>query len=169
MIRIVTIDEYEPAILKELTKILFQAFAVGTEHAGSVDVPPTNEALDAHLLLNSLPKVQAYSDDKVLFITTRKLAPRKLLSGEAPTYGLSHYNRQRAIVSSAAVKGLAENVPTFARLAMQEIGHTFGLRHCLDPRCTMYPQWTPTYLQGDAAFCVFCREQSEQRIRHLKS
>ena len=40
-------------------------------------------------------KVQAFADDKVLFLTTRKLQPRKLVSGEAPTYGLSRYNHQR--------------------------------------------------------------------------
>ena len=120
-------------------------------------------------MLETLPKVHAFTDDKVLFLTSRKLAARKLVSGEAPTYGLSQYNAQRAIVSSAHVKNLDENVATLARYAMQEIGHTFGLHHCLDPRCSMYPQWTPSYPEGDAIFCVFCRDQSEQKIRQTKS
>jgi hypothetical protein len=56
-----------------------------------------------------------------------------------------------------------------ARHAMQEVGHAFGLHHCLDPRCAMYPQWTPSYPAGDASFCTFCRDQSEQKIRQTKS
>ena len=170
MIRVVTLDEYEPPVLKQLTKTLYTAFGVGAEHSGSANVPSGfADPFDALKLLETLPKVQAFTDDKVLFLTSRKLAARKLISGEAPTYGLSKYNAQRAIVTSAHIKNLAENVPVLARYAMQEIGHAFGLHHCLDPRCSMYPQWTPTYPEGDAIFCVFCREQSEQKIRQTKS
>ncbi len=170
MIRVVTLDEYEAPVLKQLTKTLYTAFGVGAEHSTSAVVPSGHaEPFDALKFLDTLPKVQAFTDDKVLFLTSRKLAPRKLVSGEAPTYGLSKYNAQRAIVSSAHIKNLAENVPVLARYAMQEIGHAFGLHHCLDPRCSMYPQWTPSFPEGDAIFCVFCREQSEHKIRQTKS
>ena len=170
MIRIVTLDEYEPAVLKQLNKVLYTAFGVGSEHSGMVTVPHgQQEPYDAQKLLEALPKVNAFTDDKVLFLTTRKLAPRKLASGEAPTTGWARYNHQRAVVSSAQVKNLTENVKTLARYAMQEVGHAFGLHHCLDPRCAMYPPWTPSYAQGDSIFCVFCREQSEQKIRMTKS
>lgn len=167
MIRLVTLDEYEPPVLKQLTKTLYTSFGVGAEHSGSATA--AGDTLDAAKMLETLPKVHAFTDDKVLFLTSRKLVARKLVSGEAPTYGLSQYNAQRAIVSSAHVKNLDENVATLARYAMQEIGHTFGLHHCLDPRCSMYPQWTPSYPEGDAIFCVFCRDQSEQKIRQTKS
>ena len=170
MIRIVTLDEYDPAVLKTLTKVLYQAFGVGAELAGSAPVPAGfSEPFDGNKLLDALPKVSAFADDKVLYVTTRKLAPRKLPTGEAPTYGLSRYTEQRTIVSSAHVKGLVENPETLARYALQELGHAFGLHHCLDPRCSMFPQWSPSYPEGDAIFCVFCREQSEQRIRNSKS
>lgn len=170
MIRVVTLDEFEPAILKGLTKVLYTAFGVGAEHSGQTTVPAgSGDPLDGLQLLETLPKVQAFTDDKVLFLTSRKLLARKLVSGEAPTYGLSRYNSQRALVTSAHIKNLGENVPVLARYAMQEIGHAFGLHHCLDPRCSMYPQWTPSYPGGDAIFCVFCREQSEQKIRQTKS
>ena len=170
MIRVVTLDEYDPAVLKQLTKVLYTAFGVGAEHSGSATVPSGfSDPLDALKLVESLPKVLAFTDDKVLFLTSRKLATRKLVSGDAPTYGLAKYNAQRGIVTSAHIKNLDENVPVLARYAMQEIGHAFGLHHCLDPRCSMYPQWTPSYPGGDAIFCVFCREQSEQKIRQTKS
>jgi predicted Zn-dependent protease len=170
MIRIATLDEYDAPVLKELERLLYQTFGVGAEHAGPVTLPHgQHEPYDANKLLDALPVVHAFQDDKVLFLTSRKLAPRKLPSGEAPTTGLSRYGGQRAVVTSAHIKNLADNVAQLARHAMQEIGHAYGLHHCLDPRCAMYPQWTPSYLQGDAIFCTFCREQTEAKIRSLKS
>jgi predicted Zn-dependent protease len=170
MIRIVTLDEFDAPILKELARVLYTTFGVGAEHSGNVTVPHgQQEPYDANKLLDALPKVHAFQDDKVLFLTTRKLAPRKLPSGEAPTTGLARYNGQRAVVTSAHVKSLAENVRLLARYAMQEIGHAYGLHHCLDARCAMYAQWTPSYLLGDAIFCTFCREQIEAKVRSLKS
>jgi len=171
MIRIVTLDEFDPLVLKGLARALYTAFGVGAETAGQVTAPHgQQEPYDAHKLLDALPRVDAFTDDKVLFLTTRKLAPRKLVSGEAPTYGLSRYNQQRCVVTSAHLKSLTpETVKTLARYAMQEVGHAFGLHHCLDPRCAMYAQWTPSFPVGEATFCNFCREQSEQKIRQTKS
>ena len=171
MIRIFTLDEFDPALLKALSKSLYTAFGVGTEHSGAVTVPHgQQEPYDANKLLDAMPKVQALADDKVLFLTNRKLAPRKLVSGEAPTYGLSRYGQQKAVVTTATIKNLAaDNVKLLARYAMQEVGHTYGLHHCLDPRCAMYPHWTPSFPQGEAAFCVFCRDQIDQKVRVAKS
>ena len=170
MIRVITIDEIDPAITRDLCKVLYTAFGVGTEHKGSVGMPKgQQEPFDANALLDNIAHPTAFEDDKVLYVTTRKLAARKLASGEAPTYGLSRYGAQHCIVSAAHIKGLVDNVDLLARFAMQELGHAFGLHHCLDARCAMYPHWTPGYLAGAASFCVFCREQSEQRIRLTKS
>jgi predicted Zn-dependent protease len=171
MIRIVTLDEFDPLLLGALAKTLYTSFGVGAEHSGSVSVPDGHaEPYDANKLLDVLPKVQAFSDDKVLYLTAKKLADRKLVPGPAPTYGLSRYNSQRCIVSTAHLKGLTpETVGMLARFAMQEVGHAFGLHHCLDARCAMYAQWTPSYPAGEASFCTFCRDQSEQKIRQTKS
>jgi archaemetzincin len=170
MIRVATFDELDPKLVKDLCKILYQAFAVGAEHSGVV-TPPSgmNEPWDAHRLLKEAPKVSAFQDDKILYVTSRKLLPRKLLTGEVPTYGVSQYNGQRAVVTFAHLKNPGENIKQLARYALQELGHAWGLHHCLDPRCAMYPHWTPSYPAGDATFCVFCRETSEQKIRLAKS
>lgn len=170
MIRIFTLDEFEPPVLAHLSKSLYAAFGVGAEVSGQLSVPTNmSEPYEAHALLDSLPKVHALADDKILFVTSKKLATRKLVSGDAPTFGLSRYGFQRAIVSTASLKNLAENGKLFARFAMQEVGHTFGLHHCLDPRCAMYPQWTPSYLNGDSIFCTYCRDSADAKIRTTKS
>lgn len=170
MIRIFTLDEFDPALLKQLAKSLYTAFGVGAEHSGAVTAPHgQQEPYDANKLLDTLPKVHALADDKVLFLTSRKLAPRKLVSGEAPTYGLARYGQQRAVVSTAPLKNPLDQVKLLARYAMQEIAHTYGLHHCLDPRCALYPQWTPSYALGEASFCTYCRDSTDAKIRNTKS
>lgn len=170
MIRIFTLDEFDPALLKQLAKSLYTAFGVGAEHSGAVTAPHgQQEPYDANKLLDTLPKVHALADDKVLFLTSRKLAPRKLVSGEAPTYGLSRYGQQRSVVTTSTIKNPLEQVKLLSRYAMQEIAHTYGLHHCLDPRCALYPQWTPSYALGEASFCTYCRDSVDAKIRNTKS
>ena len=170
MIRVATLEEFDPKFMEGLCKVLYQAFAVGSEHAGQVVAPGgVGEPADPHKLLLGLPAVRAFADDRVLYLTVRKLAPRKLQGLEVPSYGVSQYNGQRALVSASHIKSVNENVKAVARYALQELGHSWGVHHCLDPRCAMYPQWTPSYPTGDSIFCVFCREQSEQKIRLMKS
>jgi predicted Zn-dependent protease len=170
VIRVVTLDEFDPKMMKDLCKVLYTAFAVGSEHSGSLPPPAgLNEPYDSGKLLEAAPMVRAFVDDKILYLTNRKLAPRKLFTGEAPTYGIAKYNGQRCLVSTSTVKNPAENVKVIARYALQELGHCFGVHHCLDPRCSMYPHWTPSFPNGEAAFCVFCREQIDQKVRVAKS
>ena len=52
MIRVVTFDEFDPKTVKDLCKILYTAFAVGSEHAASLSAPPGfSEPFDAGKLL----------------------------------------------------------------------------------------------------------------------
>lgn len=170
MIRVATYEELEPKFLTDFLKLLYQAFGVGAEHSGNFNPPNSaTEPFDAQQLLAEAPKVSAFQDDKILFLTGRTLKPRKLITGEVPTYGLTEYNGQRSVVTFAHVKNPYDNVRTVARYAMQEMGHAWGLHHCLDPRCAMYPHWTPSYAGADAQFCVFCRDASDQKIRLAKS
>ncbi|MFZ5468783.1 MAG: hypothetical protein ACOZIN_05035 [Myxococcota bacterium] len=171
MIRVVTLDSYDEKQLGKLCQVLYTAFGVGTEHSGQLSVPGGHsEPYDAHRLLEDAPAVRAYADDKVLYLTAKKLKERPLPSGTAPTYGVARYSKDKALVSTAGVKSLEEaGLKLVARHAMHQLGHLWELHHCLDPRCAMYPQWTPSFVQGDAAFCVFCREKSEQKIRLAKS
>ena len=75
----------------------------------------------------------------------------------------------RALVTSAGVKDPEAGLKLIARHAMHQLGHTWELHHCLDPRCAMYPPWTLNYDAGDTFFDTFCRDKSEQKIRLAKS
>ncbi len=170
MIRVVTLDSYEKKPIDKMCQMLYAAFGVGCEHSGEVSIPAGfEEPFDAQKLIEALPAMGAFTDDKVLFLTSRKLKTRELLSGSAPTQGFALYTKGRAIVSTNGLKAMEETPKTVVRHAMQQLGHTWELHHCLDPRCAMYPYWTPSYVQGDAIFCNFCRDKSEQKIRLAKS
>ena len=166
MIRVVTLDEYDKKHLEKFAKTLYASFGVGAEHVGDMKIPPsTPEPIDAEKLLAEIGKVRAFADDKVLFLTSRKLKERQLVSGNAPTQGWSRYGKDRAIISTAGMKDLETSHKIASRHSLHHLGHLWELHHCLDPRCSMYPPWTPSFGQGDAIFCTFCREKSEQKIR----
>ena len=86
-----------------------------------------------------------------------------------PSSGFANQNGPRALVTSAAVKDPEAGLKQIARHAMHQLGHTWELHHCLDPRCAMYPPWTLNYDAGDTFFDTFCRDKSEQKIRLAKS
>jgi predicted Zn-dependent protease len=170
VIRVVALDEFDPKLLGKLCNTLYQAFGVGCESAGLAEIPPgLSEPFDANQLLEQAPGVRAYQDDKVLYLTSRKLKDRALPSGTAPTVGVARYARDRALVTIFPKKALEEGSKLVGRLVLHQVGHLWELHHCLDPRCAMYPPWTPSYVNGDAIFCTFCREKSEQKIRLAKS
>ena len=170
MIRVVTLDPFDDKQLAKFNRTLYTAFGVGSEHSGSVEVPPgMSEPLEAERLLNEVKGIRAYQDDKVLILTSRKLKERELPSGVAPTPGFARHGKDRAIISILPHKDLETGFKAIGRHALHQLGLLWELHHCLDPRCSMYPPWTPSFPQGEAIFCTFCREKSEQKIRLAKS
>jgi predicted Zn-dependent protease len=158
-------------MVERLSKLLYAAFGVGCEHVGEHAVPSGfHDPADAEKLLKEAPAVRSYADDKLLYVTGLKLRDRDLPSGKAPTIGFSQYAGDRALVSTADVADLEEGGgKTVGRNAMHQVGHLWELHHCLDPRCAMYPPWTPSFVTGDPVFCNFCRDKSEQKLRLAKS
>ncbi|HZH04770.1 MAG TPA: hypothetical protein VEY30_13370 [Myxococcaceae bacterium] len=170
MIRIVALEEFDPKELAKFRDGLYTAFGVGCEYSGTVAVPSGfSEPYDAPRLLPALPKVPAYQDDKTLYLTAKKLKERELPTGKAPTQGYALFGKDRALLSLAGTPGLGEGLKVVSRYAMHQLGRLWELHHCLDPRCAMYPPWTPSFAAGEASFDNFCRERSEQKIRLAKS
>ncbi|MGA9526370.1 MAG: hypothetical protein WBV82_33260 [Myxococcaceae bacterium] len=170
MIRVVTLDEFDPKQLGKFCQTLYTAFGVGAEHSGQVEIPAgIGDPIDATKFLEQAPRVTAYQDDKVLFLTRRKLAERTFPTGKAPTQGFAWQGKDKAIVSTLPKKDLEEGLKFAARHAMHQVGHLWELHHCLDPRCAMYPPWTPSFQAAEPVFCTFCRDKSEQKIRLAKS
>ena len=170
MIRVVPLEAYDSQELQRLCRSLYTAFGVGCESAAQVALPAgVGDPIDARKLLDQVQLVRAYADDKLLYLSSKKLKDRELPSGTAPTLGYALYGKDRALVSTHGVKNWEEGLKRVARHSLHQLGHTWELHHCLDPRCSMYPPWTPSFASGDSIFCTFCREKSEQKIRLAKS
>lgn len=179
MIRVVTMAKLDPADLAALTRALYRAFGVGTEHAGDAPPPaagPKGRA-DAPGLLAAAPAVRTLADDKVLYLTDVPLSVPEGPLGEPPSHGFSDYGGRAAVVTLAALppRGVTEaSIEAWrrrlAREAIHYIGHLWGLHHCPDARCAMHPSWSPSLAPSpDAELCTFCREKSEERVRAAKT
>ncbi len=180
MIRVVTLAKVDPSDVTALTKALYRAFGVGTEHAGEKPLPAIagpKGRLDAPSLLAAAPTLRTLEDDRILFLTDAPLtlAPGPL--GDPPCFGYSEYEGRRAVVTLAPLpaRGVSESSieawrRRLARESIHFLGHLWGLHHCVDARCAMHPSWSPALAPApDADLCTFCREKSEERIRAAKT
>ncbi len=181
MIRIVTLAPFDEGDLAFLTRTLFQAYGLGTEHAGERKLPPEAESgdgrYDAVKLLAEVEPVKTFADDKVLYLTAAPLAMKPGPLGEPPCYGFAQFGGERAVVSTARLplRGVTEaSIEVFrrrlAREAVHFVGHLWDLHHCYDPRCAMHPSWSPALpAEPEYSLDTFCREKSERKIRLAKT
>lgn len=172
MIRLVTLDPIEQEVLTKLSRIVFQAYGLGCEYAGDLPVPKEaakGDALDAIELLDKAQGVKSFADDKIVYLTTRPFLARELPSGKAPTAGFAQYSGARAVVTTHGLPGGDALLKRLAKQVVHDVGHLWDLHHCLDPRCSMYATWAPSFATGEPILCTFCREKSEQRIRMAKT
>lgn len=181
MIRVVTLEPFEDADIDGLCKLLFQAYGLGCERAGHLPLPEeavSNDergAYDANELLEEAESVKLVADDKLLYVTRKKLLQPEGPLGRPPTNGLAQFGGQRAVVSTAGFpKGLEENTDEFrkrlAKQAVREIGRTWQLHTCLDAKCSMHPSWAAPFESNvEPVLCSFCREKSEEAIKLAKT
>jgi predicted Zn-dependent protease len=181
VIRIVTLARLDPADLAFLTRTLFRAFGVGTEHAGDKPIPKearTDDGrLDAVKLLKEVDPIRTFADDKVLFITDQALALKPGPLGEPPCWSFAEFGGAKAVMTLSKLppRGVTEaSIEAYqrrlAREATHAIGHLWDLHHCYDPRCAMHPSWSQG-LPADPEMDLdaFCREKSERKVRLAKT
>lgn len=181
MIRIVTLHRFDEADIVALSRTLFQAFGLGTEHAGDRPLPSEAErddgSFDAEALLAAAPPIRIFADDKVLYLTSAPLWLRPGPLGAPPCWSIAQYGGERAVVSTArfAPRGVSEASieawrKRLAREAIHAVGHLWDLHHCYDARCAMHPSWSPSLpASPEADLCSFDREKSERKIRLAKT
>ena len=181
MIRIVTLAPFDEGDIATLCRALYQAFGLGTEHAGERPLPPESEGEggrhDAEALLAEVKPIKAIADDKVLYLTAAKLAIKPGPLGEPPCWNFAQYGGEKAVVSTARfpARGVTEASieawrKRLARESIHAVGHLWDLHHCYDARCAMHPSWSPSLpASPEADLCTFDREKSERRIRMAKT
>jgi predicted Zn-dependent protease len=181
VIRVVTLDRYDPGDLAFLTRTLYQAFGLGTEFAGEKRFPSNVEGkdgrADAIRLLREVEPVRTLGDDKVLYITSAPLSLPPGPLGEPPCWSYAEYGGPRAVMSTSRLpaRGVSEaSIERYrrrlAREAIHAVGHLWDLHHCYDARCAMHPSWSPALPEDpEMDLDAFCREKSERKIRLAKT
>ena len=181
MIRIVTLERFEPEDIALLSRTLFQAFGLGTEHAGERALPGEAEQddgrYDAVKLVSEVEPVKTFADDKVLYLTSARLSLRPGPLGEPPCWSFAQYGGEKAVVSISRfpARGVSEASieawrKRLARECIHAVGHLWDLHHCYDARCAMHPSWSPTLpASPEADLCSFDRDKSERKIRLAKT
>jgi archaemetzincin len=135
-----------PDLLDRLDAGLRAAFDVPTRRAPAIDDPPeafdaTREQWNAILVLRRILDRAPSDGARVIGITERDLFVPVLTF----VYGQAQLQGRVAVVSLARLRpefhGLRPDADLLAERAakevVHEVGHTFGLVHCLDRRCPM--------------------------------
>lgn len=162
---LVPVGKVDPAEIRLLRDSLNEIFPTDVAIGKTVPVPaaawnPVRNQCDAEMVLESLPvSREEPGRDRVLGITGVDL----YLPGMSFVFGIA--DRRNALISICRLTqpfyGLPEDLRLFRRRlvveAVHELGHTFGLAHCENPRCAMH--FSNTIADTDRkgpAFCVAC-------------
>jgi archaemetzincin len=177
IIEIVTVGKVECPPLDALSRELTRAYALpnGCCLIGpSLEMPPAaynaqRRQHDAGLILDRVQHRIA-GENKVLALTSADLYTR--LHDYNFIFGLAQLRGSVALVSLHRLNPTfygerSDQKMFFAHVvkeAVHEIGHTFGLGHCADPKCVM--SFSNSILDVDAksaAFCGNCKEKLHAR------
>jgi archaemetzincin len=146
---------------------LGDAFRLPVRRADSIEEParafaPARAQWSSVAFLEALLRRVPPGAARLLGVTERDLFVPVL----SFVYGQAQLGGKVAVVSLARLRpgfhGLPEAPPTLARRAateaVHEVGHTFGLVHCLDRRCPMSLSIDLADLDGKTATpCAACR------------
>ncbi len=163
------------AFLDRLEALLAPVFPVPIEKLPPVQVPPgafhpgRNQYLADPFLQKLLPLRQK-ADDHILGVTHLDLYSGNLNF----VFGVASAALKTAVISTARLVpefyGQKPNLALFWKRvlteAAHELGHTFGLSHCPNPRCVMH--FSNSILDTDkkgAQFCPICRQKLEEKLR----
>ncbi len=165
---LVPIGKVDPAEIRMLREPLEAAFSRDVVVDEEVPLPATarnaaRNQYDAEMVLEFLSlSVETADDRRVLGVTDADL----YFPGMNFVFGIA--GRRCALISLHRLEQPFYRLPEDAGVfryravveAVHELGHTFGLAHCEEPRCVM--RFSNTIAETDRkgpAFCTSCRQR----------
>ena len=115
MIRIVTLEPFDEGDIAVLSRTLYQAFGLGTEHAGERPLPEEAEGddgrYDAPTLVAEVEPIKTFADDKVLYLTSAPLSIAPGPLGEPPCWCFAQYGGEKAVRGARDAKAPEKKKP----------------------------------------------------------
>lgn len=165
---LVSVGKVDPGEMRLLRESLGKVFSTDVVLGKGIPLPAAawntvRSQYDAETVLECLSlSGEAAGSDRVLGVTCADL----YLPGMNFVFGIA--GRRSTLISLHRLKqsfyNLPEDTAIFRRRAVveavHELGHTFGLAHCANPRCVM--RFSNTIADTDRkgpAFCTACRSR----------
>jgi len=168
-IYLIPVGGVDKEILDYLACEIPQAFPYEVEIKKSLPKPEYayNKRRDqyyADLILEKLKREKLAREDKILGVADLDL----YTPGLNFVFGVASLNGKAALIALPRLRqefyGLSRNKELFyeraVKEAIHELGHTFGLRHCKNPRCVMH--FSNSLYDTDQKgkeFCKSCRKK----------
>jgi len=163
---LVPVGEVEQSLLAELAKQLENVFGRGCQVGQALPHPWSAYDLErdqyrAQMVLDVISGLRSIPAERLLGVVDVDL----YTPGLNFVLGLATMGGREAVIGLARLRqsfySLAEDPSLFRhrtlKEAVHELGHTYGLRHCLDPDCVMY--FSNSLLDTDQKshrLCVCC-------------
>ena len=159
---------WDEPLLEALKPIIGKAFGADVVTAGSIPVPEnaynqSRRQYHSTKLLDSLARHKRADWSRLLGLADADLYTPDLnfVFGEADAH------RGVAVFSIARLHTTERErfIHRAATEAIHELGHTYGLRHCRDPRCVMW--FSNTLEESDRKGIRFCEAHRDELQRAL--
>ena len=175
-IHVVPLGELRDDYLRILAESIEEQFGLAVKITGNQGLPhyaldPVRQQYNSNVILKRLLDESSPDAVKVLGVTDVDLF-NPIFSY---VFGEAQFKGKCAVVSSYRLRGNPEHTlppgcpPLLNRLekeAIHELGHTFGLRHCLDPDCVM--KYSVGLACADRKFSFFCPACRELVLWHFQ-
>ncbi len=179
MLYLLPIGEVEPYVLKHLITALSRTFSLPCASLRAVGIPSEayhtrRRQYNSEVILHHLQNYRPSKAEKLLGITEVDLyvSPLNFVFGQADLPG------GVALISLCRLHqeyyGLPSDKALFllrtTKEAVHELGHTYGLRHCLNPKCVMHfsNSLRDTDIKSES-FCKRCQRELEDNLQRLRS